>query len=151
MAVNAKWPTMGKYLNSGPGGTSTDHQKFLKTFTYMGWRQYSALAHGAYEAFIGVMGPVPLGAYFLKDHLSHELRSRVDESYEQLLSTHIARSAVVLVSTVTELQLRCRIPEHGINERISEVWKAILPLSEAHELYTERYARLMRDAGIEKN
>ena len=77
---------------------------------------------------------------------SHDKRPTVDESYELLFSSHIGRAAIILLCTVTELQLRCRIPEHRINERICDVWKALQPMFEAQELYSERYAKLMRDA-----
>jgi hypothetical protein len=40
------WPTLGKYLGTPP---LDDHKKFLATFTFGQWKQYSAVAHGGPE------------------------------------------------------------------------------------------------------
>ena len=59
---------LAKYINDlQPGGVRSANQQFLKTFTYMEWRRYSGLSHGASEAFIGMLGMVPIGAYFMDD------------------------------------------------------------------------------------
>src|SRR5260370_35541373 len=72
------WQTLSSYINTkGPGGTLTPHQKFLKTFTHMEWRQYSALSHGAYEAFIGTIGHVTAGENFVNGFLPHEPKPNV--------------------------------------------------------------------------
>jgi hypothetical protein len=143
------WPTLGAYiLPKRPGAVLTEHQEFLRTFTYLGWRQYSALSHGAYEAFSGTLGHVPVGAYYVTDFLPHETRPKVEESYELFVSTHIGRAATVLLCLITELQAYCLFDEANINERICNVWEALLPLFEAKELYDGRYRKLMADKGI---
>ena len=143
------WQTLGLYINTkGPGGTLTPHQQFLKTFTYTEWRQYSALSHGAYESFIGTMGHLPVGVYYVSDFLPHENRPKVDESYDIFVSKHLGRAATVLLCMVTELQARCRFEGANINERICQVWEALTPLSQAKELYDVRYKHLMDDRGI---
>ena len=49
------WPTLGKYVSDKkPGGGLTAHQDFLRTFTYGRWREYSAMAHGAFEGLMPV-------------------------------------------------------------------------------------------------
>jgi len=55
-----------------------------------------------------------------------------------------------LISVVTELQAYFRFDDAGarINERIHEVWNALLPTFTIKELYDERYAKLMKDGGI---
>jgi hypothetical protein len=58
-----RWPTLGQYIRPG-SGAMTPHQTFLKTFTHMQWRQYSALSHAGYEGYIGEITP---GAYFVMD------------------------------------------------------------------------------------
>lgn len=103
------WPTFGTYINTlQPGGTRTDIQQFLKTFAHLEWRQYSALSHGAYEAFIGTLGIVPVGAYYMNDFLPHEERDKLEDTYHLFLSTHIGRSAIVLLCMLTEIQAHCR-------------------------------------------
>ena len=65
------WPTFGEYIDGmQPGGVLTENQEFLKTFARLEWRQYSALSHGAFEAFIGtLLGAIPIGAYYVNDFL----------------------------------------------------------------------------------
>jgi hypothetical protein len=49
------WATRGTYIaTKGPGGTTTPHQKFLRTFSLGAWREYSAMAHGAFEGLMRV-------------------------------------------------------------------------------------------------
>jgi hypothetical protein len=143
------WPTFGMYIGKmQPGGVLTRNQEFLKTFAHQEWRQYSALSHGAYEAFIGTLGHVPVGAYYMNDFFPHEQRQGLEESYDLFLSAHLARSAAVLLCMVTEIQAYCRFDGANINERICRVWDALKPLPEAGELYDGRYAELMKERGI---
>ena len=143
------WPTFGTYVkNLQPGATRTETQEFLKAFTHMEWRQYSALSHGAYEAFIGTLGMVPVGAYYMNDFLPHEVRDRLDDTYDAFLGVHLGRSATVLLCLLTEVQAYCRFDGANIDERICRVWAALQALPTTKELYDGRYAGLMRDRGI---
>ena len=143
------WLTLGRYLNKKqPGGILTPHQEFLKTFTYLGWRQYSALSHGVYEAFNGTMGHIPIGAHYMNDFLPHNLRVRVDESYGVFVSTHVGRAATVLLCLITEVQAYCRFDGANIDERVCRIWEALIPVFEAKELYDGRYTKLMMDKGM---
>ena len=144
------WPTLGRYISSkgGAGGILTEHQEFLKNFTHLQWRQYSALSHGAFEGFMGFLGPLPVGAYYASDSFPHEYRPRIEASYDILVSAHLGRAATVLLCLITELQAHCRFEGANINERIHNIWKTLPPLFEANELYEERYAKLMEERGI---
>jgi hypothetical protein len=143
------WQTLGQYVRrKGSGASLTDRQEFLKTFTHMEWRQYSALSHGAYEGFIGFVGPVPAGAYYITDFLPHEQRPKVDASYDVYLSLHIGRAAAVLLCLITELQAYCKFDGANINERICKLWETLMPLFDAKELYDGRYSQLMKMRGI---
>jgi hypothetical protein len=143
------WPTLGTYVRTRqPDGSLTENQQFLKRFTHLEWRQYSALAHAAYEAFIGTLGHLPVGVYYMNDFLPREERAKVEESYDLFLALHLGRSATVLLCLLTELQARCRFDGANINERICKVWDALVPLFEAKELYDGRYRRLMQEKGI---
>lgn len=135
--AQAPWPTMGAYIRSKP---DTAHKEFLRKFTYLEWRQYSALAHAAFEAYIGQES---LGAYFISDEMSHEYRPRIEENYPKFMTRHIARAALILLCTVTEIQARCRFEGANINDRICKVWNTLRPLAEAKELLDGRYAALM--------
>jgi hypothetical protein len=145
------WPTFGTFINTlGPGGTRTEIQQFLKTFAHLEWRQYSALSHGAYEAFIGTLGSVPVGAYYLNDFLPHQQQDTLDETYNSFLSTHLSRSATVLLCLLTEIQAHCRFDGANINERICRLWAVLMPFTATKELYNARYSNLMKERGIEK-
>jgi len=135
------WPTLGTYLNPKKGGSLTPHQSFLKTFTYHHWRQYSALAHGGLEAYIG---DPPLGAYFIIDILPHEERPKIEAQYAEFISRHVGRAATVLLCLVTEIQAFFRFEGADINNRIVTMWNALMEFFEAKELYKERYELLMR-------
>lgn len=139
------WKPLGTYILQGKPEDATPHQNFLKTFTHMQWRQYSALSHAAYDGYIG---EIPAGAYFMEDRMPHEQRAELDKMYMAFLTRHIGRAAMILLCTVTELQLYIRIREHRINERIVEMWNALLGVFEVKEIYDERYCGLMREKGI---
>ena len=137
------WPTMGKYVkNAQPGGKMSPHQQFLATFTYGHWREYSAMAHGAFE------GLMLTGLYYVTDSLPHDDRPKIDEQHGWLLSLHMARAAVILLCIITELQAYFHFDDANINERIHKMWNALMPVFEVKELYDERYCQLMTAKGI---
>jgi hypothetical protein len=78
------WPTLGSYLRPSKTGLNP-HQQFLKTFTYGGWREYSAPAHGAYEGLLDV------AFYYADDLLDPDKRIALDDANERMMSfgTHI--------------------------------------------------------------
>jgi hypothetical protein len=47
------WKPLGTYLLQGKPENASPHQKFLKTFTHMQWRQYSGLSHASFDGYIG--------------------------------------------------------------------------------------------------
>lgn len=144
MAQKESWPTLGKYVSPRrPGDALTPHQQFLKTFTYGFWREYSAMAHGAFE------GLIPVASYYVPDSLRHEDREKLQARHIHVLSLHVPRAAVILLCIVTELQAYFRFEGADINKRIHAMWRALLPIFDAKELYDERYAKLMEDKGID--
>jgi len=138
------WPTLGIYLQ-GKSVAMTSNQRFLKTFTHMQWRQYSALSHGAYEGYIGEL---PAGAYFILDSFPHEIRPGIEKMYLAFLTRHIGRAALILLCLITEIQMYFRFEGADINNRIVNMWDALMGFFEAKELYDERYAALMKERGI---
>jgi hypothetical protein len=123
----------------------TQNQQFLKTFTHMQWRQYSALSHGAYEGYIGEL---PAGAYFILDSLPHEVRPGIEEMYLVFRTRHLGRAALILLCLITEIQIFFGFDGADIDNRIMSMWDALMGLFEAKELYDERYCQLMIDKGI---
>ena len=136
------WPTLGQYLSKKPGGKITPHQQFLETFTYGVWREYSALAHGAFE------GLLDAGPYYTRDSQPHEDRPLIDASYSQVVFTHVARAAAILLCIVTELQAYFRFDGANINERTTKIWNTLMPVLGVKELYDERYSQLMKSKGM---
>src|ERR1039458_4940529 len=137
------WMTFGKYVNQkGPGGTSNNHQTFLSTFEYGPWREYSALSHGGPEALRDV------GMYYRYREQPFEDRPKIDDALDRTRSLHLMRGALVLLATITELQLFFHFPEANIDSRLHQVWNAVLLHIEAIELYNDRYKDLMEKKGI---
>jgi hypothetical protein len=111
----------------------------------MHWRQYSALAHASYD---GYLGELPSGVYFVLDSLPHDRRPFIEKTYIAVLTKHIGRAAMALLCIVTELQLYFRFDGADINNRICQMWDALLPFFEAREIYEERYKQLIAEKGI---
>jgi hypothetical protein len=138
------WPTLGIYIQ-GKTENLTPNRRFLKTFTHLQWRQYSALSHGAFEGYIG---EIPAGAYFVIDSLPHDERPKIETMYLAFLTKHIGRAAMILLCLITEVQAYFRFEGAEINQRITDMWASLMGFFEAKELYEERYAALMKDKGI---
>jgi len=137
------WPTLGKYLGTPP---LDDHKKFLATFTFGPWKQYSAVAHGGPE------GLHEVGIFLYRDGQPHEDRPLIDDAHARNMSLHMMRSAILLLAICTEVQAAYKFKDEGtrINDRIIESWKALQPAMEAKEIYDEHYEDLMKDKGIMK-
>ena len=138
------WATLGVYLQCKPEDM-TPNQQFLKIFTHMQWRQYSALAHGAYEGYIGEL---PAGAYFILDALPHEMRPRIEQLYLVFLTRHIGRAALILLCLITEIQMYFHFDGADINNSITSMWDALMGLFEAKEVYEQRYSKLLKERRI---
>lgn len=144
-AQKMRWPTLGKYIrDKQPGGLLTSHQEFLKTFMYGDWRQYSAMAHGAFEGLLEV------ALYYTEDSQDHDFREQLHQKHPHFVSQCLAHAACVLLCMVTELQAHFHFDDNGarINERIHNMWNVLMPRFEVKELYKERYEKLMKDRGI---
>ena len=137
------WPTLGKYLGTLP---IDDHKKFLKTFTFGPWKQYSAVAHGGPE------GLQEVGMFLYRDGHPHAERPLLDDAHDRSMALHLMRAAILLLAICTEIQVAYRFVDEGarINERIIDAWRALQPAMEAMEIYDEHYEQLMKDKGIIK-
>ena len=144
-AQKAKWPTLGAYVrNKQTGGALTPYQEFLKTFMYGDWSKYSAMAHGAFEGLLDV------ALYYTEDSQDHDFRKKLDERHPDFVTRCLSGAASILLCMVTELQAYFHFDDDGarINERICAMWNTLMPLFDVKELYTQRYAQLMKDKGI---
>jgi hypothetical protein len=135
------WPTLGAYLRQKDAAIAV-HQQFLRKLTYGFWQEYSGISHATFQ------GLLPIAVFFAPNDLPHELRPIIDSRVEDLVSIHVPRVAAILLCTLTELQAYFKFDGARINERLHKIWDALLVVPEIKELYVERYARLMRDKGI---
>jgi hypothetical protein len=133
------WPTLGRYLHEAP---STPNKVFLEKLTFGFWREYSGMAHAAFH------GLIPTASFFAPRDVPLELRSHFEAHADGMLSMHLLRVVGILLCILTEVQGHFRFDGARINERILEMWAAVLPALEIKELYDLRYAQLMRDRGI---
>lgn len=138
------WPTLGRYLRLNDPALAA-HQQFLKRFTYGFWQEYSGISHATFQ------GLLPIGKFLAPKDFPHELRPIVEDRVEDLIAVHISRVAAILLCTLTELQAFFKFDGARINERLHQVWNALLPAPEIKELYDERYAQLMREKDIDPN
>jgi len=93
---------------------------------------------------------MPTAVFYIPGMIPHDLREHFDnEVVERFISTHLSRSAAILLCTITEIQAEFRFfDEARINERLLDVWKALLRVEAVKELYDARYKQLMREKGI---
>ena len=135
------WKTFGRFL-ADSYGNDNDLQRFFRKLTLGSWSDYSAIAHATFE------GLIPHAAFFIEDTFPQEKRPQLTEIFPRVMTMHLTRAAVLLLCTITEVQCRCRFNGAGINERIHQMWDALLPMYEVKEFYDERYRTLMEDKGI---
>lgn len=136
-----RWPTLGKYLWVKKGQSPTPHQVFLKSLTFGWWREYSSMAHVTFN------GLVPTALFFTTSDIPFDERSKFEDVSDRAMSMHITRVASMLLCTLTEIQAHFRFDDARIDERLHEVWNALLPAFEVRELYDARYAKLMKGRG----
>jgi hypothetical protein len=104
-----------------------------------------------FKRFFHSFGLMPVAAFLVPKDLLPELRPLMEDKMELVIALHIARVAGLLLCTLTEVQAHFRFDrDHSarINQRLHQVWDALLPVPEIKELYDERYAKLMGDRGI---
>jgi hypothetical protein len=137
-----KWPLLGKYLDAR-NAPLTEHQTFLKTLTLGYWREYSEYSHATFQGLMRV------GVVYAQADVPHDHRGKMEEASLGLIFGHMARASVILLCILTELQANCHFNGARINERLHEVWNALVGAPEVKDLYDGRYAQLMRDKKIE--
>jgi hypothetical protein len=144
-ATKSWWPTLSRYLKVKEDTPVTPHQEFLKKLTLGFWQEYSALSHAMFQ------GLTTIGVFLAPKDLPHEHRPMVEDRGEIMIGQHVPRAAAILLCTLTEVQAYFRFDLEGvarINQRLHQIWNALLPVPEIKELYDERYGKLMQDKGI---
>lgn len=136
------WPTLGTYLRKQGNVPLNSHQMFLKSLTYGYWREYSEYSHGTFQ------GLLQTAMFYLERDMPHEDRPKIEERSMDVIFGHMARACAILLCTLTEIQAYFRFHGARINERLHEVWNALLAAPEVKELYDSRYAELMKDRAI---
>src|SRR5271169_6559006 len=134
--AQAKWPLLGTYLRTKKGASLTEHQFFLKNLTFGYWREYSEYSHGTFQ------GLMRTAVSYLEHDLPHERRPELEEGSLALIFGHMTRASAVLLCILTELQAYFRFDGARINERLLQIWDALLQAPEVRDLYDSRYAKL---------
>jgi hypothetical protein len=141
-----RWPTLGTYLKPSANVPLTRNQEFLTRLTYGFWQEYSGMAHATFQ------GLIPTAIFYTPEDIPHEQRADFDNIVVELaISQHTFRAAALLLCILTEIQARFRFDGARINQRLHEVWNALIPVPEIKELYVERYSKLMTEKGINPN
>jgi hypothetical protein len=136
------WPTLSRYLSVKPGSSPTPHQEFLSRLTFGFWQEYSGISHATFQ------GLLPIAVFLAPRDLPIDDRPMVDNASEELIAIHIPRVAAILLCVLTELQGHFHFDGASIDQRLHEIWDALVIAPEVKELYDARYAQLMKDKGI---
>jgi hypothetical protein len=135
------WPTLSGYLREIK--VPTPHQEFLRKLTFGYWHEYSGMAHATFQGYL------PLAIFLTPKDLPHELRPKVDASSGWMISLHISRVSAILLCILTEVQAYCHFDGARINQRLHEIWNALILIPEVKELYDSRYAKRMQEKQID--
>jgi hypothetical protein len=137
------WPTLSGYLRVKKGVPLNPHQEFLKKLTFGFWQEYSGIAHATFQ------GLMPTAMFYSVQDVPYEHRPHFEAVVvETMVSTNIFRTAGILLCILTEVQASFRFDGARINQRLHEVWNALILAPEIKELYDGRYAKLMEEKGI---
>lgn len=137
-----EWPTLGTFVKreqyAGP------LRNYMTAFMHGPWKEYSEIAHGTFEAFMGIALPL------IEDSQPLDKRKEMDKAHPGWIARHLFRAAGVLLCIVTELQAYFRFDDSAarINERIHAIWDALLSAFAVKELYDQHYRALMERRGI---
>ncbi len=86
---------------------------------------------------------------FLEADVPHDERPKLEEMALRGIFRHMVRAAAILLCILTEIQAYFRFDGARINERLYEVWNALLPAPEVKDLFDSRYTQLMQEKGIQ--
>ncbi|MBZ5502393.1 MAG: hypothetical protein LAN59_09145 [Acidobacteriia bacterium] len=136
------WPTLGAYLRVDKNNPDTPHKQFLRTLTFGFWQEYSGMAHATFQ------GLLPTAFFYAPKDVPHEYRPVLDDTGEGMIFLSVSRAAAILLCLLTEVQAYFRFDGARINERLHQVWNALIVVPEIKELYDKRYATLMTKKGI---
>ena len=136
------WPTLSGYLRIDKNATPTSHQEFLKKLTFGFWQEYSGISHATFQ------GLLPIALFLSPKDLPHDDRPKVDAASESLIAVHIPRVAALLLCMITEIQVYFQFDGARINQRLHEIWNALIVAPEVRELFDGRYEQLLREKGI---
>jgi hypothetical protein len=138
----ALWPTLSSYLKFNSKTPPTSHQQFLRNLTYGFWQEYSAMAHATFQ------GLMTTAIFYMAEEVPYEQQQKFETMTQRVIYLSMSRVAAILLCTLTEVQAYFRFEGARINQRLHQVWKALIPVLEIKELYDKRYAKLMEDRGI---
>jgi hypothetical protein len=137
------WPTLGAFLKTDLG--KRNRGQFLSRFVKGFWNDYSSLSHGTFQALIR-------WAFFsMPDVAPHEQRPLIADGAERLIAIHLTRAFGVTACQLTEIQAYFHFDDDSnIDQRLHELWDALIVVPEVREMYEGRYRDLMEQKGIRR-
>lgn len=130
-----RWPLLGQYVKRGP---CTPHRQIIEKLTLGFWQQYSSISHASFDGLLEIF------PFIAVDCIPHDQRASVYDAAERHLVRHFARAAGLLLCLLTEIQNFYKFDCARIDERLNELWTAMLPLVEVKEFYDLRYKNMLR-------
>jgi hypothetical protein len=128
------WPNPGQMVNFGadPANLPPD-RKFLGYLNDWHYRELSAQAH------LSFFGMTRLGALVSRRDAPEEKREIIENKfYPQHRAVQVARTAILLLTLISELELYFSF---GLSPRILEIWQVLAAsVPEAQEIFKLRYA-----------
>ena len=131
-----RWPLLAEYLRIDP---DTPHKQMLRKLTLGFWKEYSSISHASYD------GLVSLFPFIAADRVPDENRAGLDDATDRHITMHFGRAAGVLLCLLTEIQHFYKFSGAKIDNRLSQIWAAMIPILEVRELYDCRYSSLLRE------
>ena len=130
-----RWPLLGAYLKQR---LWTRNQDLLSRFLLGKWREYSSISHACYS------GLYDLFSFISDDQVPSEKRDQLNEAVDLNVAMHYGRAAGVLLCALSEIQHFFKFDSADIDQRLRDLWEAMVPVYELREFYDYRYNSLLR-------
>lgn len=133
-----KWPLLGEYLRVSKASPDTAHKQLLRHLTLGFWKEYSSISHASFDGLTDIFPFIAL------NRVPIENRDLVRSAALRHITMHIGRAAGLLLCLLTELQHFFKFNDFDIDNRLRQVWTALVPLYEVRELYDFKYSAILR-------
>jgi hypothetical protein len=130
-----RWPLLGEYLGRQP---ETPHKQLLRKMTLGFWKEYSSISHASFDALVSLF------PFVARDRIPLDQRDGLLDVDDRNIAMHLGRASGVLAMLLTEFQHFYKFAGHEIDQRLAQIWAALIPMAEVRELYEYRYKEILR-------